>query len=256
MFDFFENSKLSDEKGINIKHETIQENEEKYNSLMGENFIKEDFSIEENKFYDSSLSDDKYYNLMSEKEDLISNKEINTRELNDDEKNHLKDQLQWSDNKIKKCTIDEDGVIHYKTDRCDLEGKTSENGVPYKRKLIEINGIKIEGVFPEFNSVFDTQLDEVNYKSKAYAVDCNKKLKNALESDPELIDKFTLEQIMDIKEGRTPVGYVWHHNEEPGKMQLVKREDHDRTIGGASHTGGDSLWGASSVESKKKGESF
>ena len=30
-----------------------------------------------------------------------------------------------------------------------------------------------------------------------------------------------------------------------GKMQLVKVEDHDRTQGGAAHTGGKALWGGS-----------
>lgn len=39
-------------------------------------------------------------------------------------------------------------------------------------------------------------------------------------------------------------------------MQLVKREDHDRAIGGAAHTGGSSLWGPDSVDNSKKGESF
>ena len=66
-----------------------------------------------------------------------------------------------------------------------------------------------------------------------------------------------MDQLDDIQEGRTPKGYVWHHNEEPGKMQLVRREDHDRAIGGAAHTGGSSLWGPDSVEKiKKEGVSF
>lgn len=182
--------------------------------------------------------------------------EDGTRELADEEKQKLKDKLGWSDDKLKKCTIDENGVIHYKTDRCDLEGKTSENGVPYERRTIEINGVKIEGVFPKFESAFDTQLNPDNYKSKAYAKECNAKLKEAIEHNPELRNKFTSEQIKDIDENRTPTGYVWHHNEEPGKMQLVKREDHDRAIGGAAHTGGNSLWGADSVDNSKKGESF
>lgn len=192
----------------------------------------------------------------SESNDSPEYNEDGTRELTEEEKQELKDKLGWPDDKLKKCTIDEDGVIHYKTDRCDLEGKTSENGVPYERKTIEINGVKIEGVFPEFESVFDTQLDPDNYKSKAYAKECNAKLKEAIENDPELRSKFTPEQIKDIEEGRTPAGYVWHHNEEPGKMQLVKREDHDRAIGGAAHTGGNSLWGADSVDNSKKGENF
>ena len=169
----------------------------------------------------------------------------------------FKEILGWPEEKFKKCTIDEDGIIHFRTDRCDLEGKTSENGVPYIRKTIEINGVKIEGVFPKFESAFDTSLKPENYKSKLYAKECNANLKEAIEQSPELGKQFTKDQLDDIQEGRTPKGYVWHHNEEPGKMQLVRREDHDRAIGGAAHTGGSSLWGPDSVEKiKKEGVSF
>lgn len=174
----------------------------------------------------------------------------------EDEKNNLKEQLGWSDEKMKKCTLDEEGVLHYKTDRSDLEGKTSENGVPYERKRVEINGVTVEGVFPEFESTFDTELASDNLKTKTYAKECNASLKEAFDNDPDLRSRFTDEQRQDIEEGKTPRGYVWHHNEEPGKMQLVKREDHDRAIGGAAHTGGNSLWGADSVDNSKKGESF
>lgn len=182
--------------------------------------------------------------------------EDDTRELTEDEKQAIKDKLGWFDEKIKKCTIDKDGVIHYKTDRCDLEDETSENGVPYERRRIVINGVVIEGVFPKFDSLFDTELAPDNLKTKAYAKECNAALKETIANDPELRSKFTSEQLKDIEERRTPTGYVWHHNEEPGKMQLVKREDHDRAIGGAAHTGGNSLWGADSVDNGKKGESF
>lgn len=192
----------------------------------------------------------------NESKDFPEYNKDGVRELTEEEKQDLKNKLSWSDDRLKKCTIDEEGVIHYKTDRCDLEGTTSETGVPYERKTIEINGVKIEGVFPKFESVFDTQLNPDNYKSKAYAKECNAKLKEAIENDPELRSKFTPEQIKDIEEGRTPTGYVWHHNEEPGKMQLVKREDHDRVIGGAAHTGGNSLWGSDSIDNSKKGERF
>ena len=182
--------------------------------------------------------------------------EAGTREMKEDEKQELKDKLGWADEKLKKCTIDENGVIHYRTDRSDLEGQTSENGVPYERRRIEINNVVIEGVFPKFESAFDTELAPDNLKTKVYAKECNVALKEAIPNDPELRDKFTGEQLQDIEEGRTPRGYVWHHNEVPGKMQLVKREDHDRVIGGAAHTGGNSLWGADSVDNFKKGESF
>ena len=68
-------------------------------------------------------------------------------------------------------------------------------------------------------------------------------MKEAVENVPELKSQFTDEQLEDIANGDTPEGYVWHHNEETGKMQLVKVEDHDRTQGGAAHTGGKALWG-------------
>lgn len=182
--------------------------------------------------------------------------EDGTRELTEDEKQAIKDKLGWSHEKIKKCTIDKDGIIHYKTDRCDLEGKTSENGVLYERRRIVINEVVIEGVFPKFDSLFDTELAPDKLKTKAYAKECNAALKEAIANELELRSKFISEQLKDIEEGRTPTGYVWHHNEELGKMQLVKREDHDRAIGGAAHTGGNSLWGADSVDNGKKGESF
>lgn len=179
------------------------------------------------------------------------------RELKEEEIEKFKEILGWPEEKFKKCTIDEDGIIHFRTDRCDLEGKMSENGVPYIRKTIEINGVKIEGVFPKFKSAFDTSLKPENHKSKLYAKECNANLKEAIEQSPELGKQFTKDQLDDIQEGRTPKGYVWHHNEEPGKMQLVRREDHDRAIGGAAHTGGSSLWGPDSVEKiKKEGVSF
>lgn len=179
------------------------------------------------------------------------------RPLTEQEIQDVQGKTEWPEDKFKKCTIDEDGIIHYKTDRCDLEGKMSENGVPYIRKTIEINGVKIEGVFPKFESAFDTSLKPENHKSKLYAKECNANLKEAIEQSPELGKQFTKDQLDDIQEGRTPKGYVWHHNEEPGKMQLVRREDHDRAIGGAAHTGGSSLWGPDSVEKiKKEGVSF
>ena len=169
--------------------------------------------------------------------------EIETRELTQEEKDFLKKTLGWTDAQIAKCTIDKDGVIHYKTDNCHLEGKTTENGVPYERKRVVINGVIIEGVFPVFDSKFDTYLPKELEQSSNYANYCNERLKEKALEDPELASQFTPEQLEAIMAGKTPKGYVWHHNEEQGKMQLVKVEDHDRTRGGAAHTGGNALWG-------------
>lgn len=186
-------------------------------------------------------------------EERIKVEEKETRELTDEEKQYLKDTLGWSDKQIEKyCTIDDDGVIHYRTDNCEMEGKTSETGVEYERRTIEINGVKIEGVFPKFDSVFDTELPAEKCKSRAYAAECNKNLKEAIQNDPDLRKQFTEEQLKNIEEGHTPTGYVWHHNEETGKMQLVKESDHRAN----RHTGGNALWGPDSVDKGTKGESF
>ena len=56
-------------------------------------------------------------------------------------------------------------------------------------------------------------------------------------------EKFTPEQIEQIKDGvedgTAPDGYVWHHNEETGKMELVDADVHAKT----GHTGGRAIWG-------------
>lgn len=172
-------------------------------------------------------------------------------ELNDKERQMLKDKLGWSDKKIDdNCRIDADDVIHYKTDCQGKEGQAADCGVYYERKIFTYRDVEIEGVFPVFHSVFDTELPEENYQSsnvKQFS-ECNKKLGEGIKDDPDLKNAFTKEQLGDIEAGRTPRGYTWHHMEEPGKMQLVRTEEHDRRIGGAAHTGGNSIWGNKSVE--------
>lgn len=218
----------------------------------------------ENEDEDSALNDDEE---KAENENDVEEKtadtseeyeydEDGTRELMDEEKQELKDKLGWSDDKIdKKSRIDKDGVIHYKTDCQDKEGQTSDCGVPYERKRFEYKGVVIEGVFPKFDYVFETELSEEDYqKSSSKQFDeCNKRLKEEVEKNPELKKQFTEEQLKDIEEGNTPEGYTWHHNEEPGKMQLVKTEDHDKRIGGAAHTGGNSIWGNKSTVKETDG---
>lgn len=39
--------------------------------------------------------------------------------------------------------------------------------------------------------------------------------------------------------GKTPRGYVWHHHQDTGKLQLVNKTIHQKT----GHTGGKSIWG-------------
>jgi hypothetical protein len=129
--------------------------------------------------------------------------------------------------------------IRINTRRQDLEGQRHpETGVLFKLKVLEDGR---EGVFPVFDSLHDAQLPETLYKEsdKKQFAECDKQLKAAIEKKPELAGKFTPEQLEQIKNGETPDGYTWHHNEESGKMQLVDEEIHAKT----RHTGGRSIWG-------------
>ncbi|WP_217587569.1 HNH endonuclease [Lentibacillus saliphilus] len=51
--------------------------------------------------------------------------------------------------------------------------------------------------------------------------------------------QFTKQQQKDIRSGKTPRGYTWHHHQTRGKMQLVKASTHRKT----GHTGGRAIWG-------------
>lgn len=183
--------------------------------------------------------------LSSEKINDSSEKR-ETRPLTEDEKNNIQQKTGWSDEQMKKCTIDEQGVIHYKCDNQELEGHKHEgSGVEYVRKTININGIKVEVVVPDFDSAFDVQLPEelIKESNPKQFKECNQQLKDAINKNPELREKFTENQIEDIMDGKTPEGYTWHHDADTGKMQLVETKMHDRTQGGAAHTGGKSIWG-------------
>ena len=137
-------------------------------------------------------------------------------------------------------------IEHYPCRNEELEGKKHpDTGVIFERKTVEDSeGNKIEVVVPRFDSVFDTKLpeDKLLASDKEQFKECNKKLAEAIEKDPDLKSKFTKEQIEQIKNGDTPDGYTWHHDAEKGKMQLVDSETHAKT----GHTGGRTIWGGGS----------
>lgn len=122
-------------------------------------------------------------------------------------------------------------------------------GVPFEKKIVELpNGDKIEGVFPKFESLFDAKISENIYleSDKLQFKECNKQLLSEINNNPELRSKFSEEQIEQIEdgvlEGDAPDGYVWNHDAEAGKIQLVDFEIHSRT----GHTGGRAIWGGGS----------
>lgn len=159
------------------------------------------------------------------------------------ETNHAKDMPVFKDDTL---NIQKDENGHIRTRNEGLEGQNHPvTNVPFKEKIVVTNiGEEVIGVFPEFDSSFETQLPENLYtKSDSNQFsECNNQLKDAIETDDELAKLFDEEQLEQINDGYTPDGYTWHHNEETGKMQLVDSEIHAKT----GHTGGRSIWGGGS----------
>lgn len=167
--------------------------------------------------------------------------ESEARPLTQEEKDYYRERLGCSGSLLESATIDENGKICLKTINEGKEGQKGEGGVEYVRKTFEVNGVEVEGVFPEFESVADVQLPEelTQATDSEQAKYGNKELKEKVQSDPEFAEQFNEEQLEQIENGETPDGFTWHHNEEPGKMQLISTEDHQNN----RHTGGKAIWG-------------
>ncbi len=123
------------------------------------------------------------------------------------------------------------------------------SGVWFEKRIIELpDGEFIEGVFPRFDSLFDAKIPERLYlqPDRVQFRECNRQLLKEIESNPGLKEKFSEEQLEQIRDGvydgTAPDGFVWHHDAEVGKLQLVDFETHSHT----GHTGGRSLWGGGS----------
>lgn len=135
---------------------------------------------------------------------------------------------------------------HISTINEELAGKKYPGtDVSYRKHTFRLNGEKVEGVFPVFNSKFDTLLprdlrNASDYDQFKY---CTQQLAKRIETSPELAEKFTPRQLAQIKNGEPRIsGLTWHHNEIPGKMQLVDANEHSI----CRHTGGRSIWGGGS----------
>lgn len=135
---------------------------------------------------------------------------------------------------------------HIKTINENLEGKRYPGtDVEYRKHIFINNGKMVEGVFP----VFESKLDVFIPKDLRKASDsqqfkyCTDQLSKRIENNPELASQFTPRQIEQIKNGAPRIsGLTWHHNEVPGKMQLVNADIHST----CKHTGGRSIWGGGS----------
>lgn len=135
--------------------------------------------------------------------------------------------------------------LYIKTRNEALAGESHpETNVPFLEKTVQIADGTYTGVFPEFQVTYEMELDESLYlesDAKQFKA-ATQALSEEININPDLKAKFDDRQIEQIHNGKVPEGYVWHHNEEPGVMQLVDRSLHETT----AHTGGRSLWGGGS----------
>ena len=123
----------------------------------------------------------------------------------------------------------------------------AETGVPFMEKNIELpNGEVITGSFPVFDSKFSVVLVEEMYLESDHTqfTIANETLYQSIQENPDLAKELGLSQydVQVVANGTTPEGYVWHHSEQPGVLQLVNEETHQNT----GHTGGRELWGGGS----------
>lgn len=147
----------------------------------------------------------------------------------------------------KTAETDSEPIDSLTTKNQSLEGvRHPETEVPFERKeVINEQGKTCEGVFPEFESKFTAELpDKMWQESDAIQFgESNDQLKDWVKDNPEKAEEmFDEEQIDDIANDHIPEGYVWHHSEDRGEMQLVDAEIHAKT----GHTGGKSVWGGGS----------
>lgn len=116
------------------------------------------------------------------------------------------------------------------------KGKTYTNK-KHKKIKYDKNG------FPVFPHKFEITLKNTSLKKGRafHDSEANKALKKAYEKNPKKFkSKFTKTEIEQIKKGKKPKNYTWHHNQERGLMQLVHKSYHTKDT---SHTGGIAIWG-------------
>jgi hypothetical protein len=103
-----------------------------------------------------------------------------------------------------------------------------------------------ENGFPQFNTRFETLLDEVNLgsgKPRAHIRDANHKLHQAISKDPALAQELGLtrsnvDALLTID--KPPPGFRWHHHQDVGRMQFITTQEHELAL---PHTGGMAIWG-------------
>jgi hypothetical protein len=100
--------------------------------------------------------------------------------------------------------------------------------------------------FPQFETQFETILDNSHIGSgrpDLHIKAANKKLFDAIQSDPELARSLRLSQTQVdqlLAMPKAPEGYAWHHHQDVGRLQLIEQGPHFLA---RPHTGGMAIWG-------------
>ncbi|MCM3705149.1 MULTISPECIES: HNH endonuclease [Cytobacillus] len=108
----------------------------------------------------------------------------------------------------------------------DLAGSVHPiTGVPFEEEIIDLpNGTSIIGTFPEFDAEFEVYIDESLYLQSDYVhfSYANQELYDDIQMDPDLAEDLGLskQDIQGLAKGDTPEGFTWHHNQEPGTLEL------------------------------------
>lgn len=126
----------------------------------------------------------------------------------------------------------------------DLANKSHPvTDVEFLEKTVETTSGNIKGVFPDFESVFTVNLPENMYLDSDYLQFnfANEELLKSMHENPNLANEINITDadFERLNDGIAPEGYVWHHSEEMGTLELVDEGIHSAT----GHTGGRELWG-------------
>ena len=203
----------------------------------GKEVLTPDFEVIKNESLES-LTQTNAERLAKESETVQSE----YRPLNEAEIKALQEATNMSEATLEKCSVNEKGDIRLTCINESMADCENELGVHYVEKVVNINGVEITIVVPEFPSCFEFTIpdellladDESLFKY------CTQELLEAIKNDPEIASKFTPKQLEQIESGAPRIsGWTWHHAEECGKMQLVQTKIHECS----RHTGGKSIWG-------------
>jgi hypothetical protein len=108
------------------------------------------------------------------------------------------------------------------------------------KRFRDATGKLMEAVVPNFPSKAELTLPKKFWSESTARQQkfLNEQLSKSIEKTKNAYH-FSPEQIAQIKLGKTPAGFTWHHDLPNGVMKLVDSELHSKV----RHTGGMSLWG-------------